>query len=312
MRALADVVSPYYRDSGGFSPVRLPIAVAASLLTAIVLGALYAYIDLYNPLVSYLTVLMTFGFGVGVGAFTALALRWAQVRNGALTAVAAAVAAFVGLYANWVFWVYAVVQGGGPTGGLTPWDFVVSPDLLFNTILRINQIGAWSFGGHSGPHDTSTRVTGGMAWLFWAAEAAMVLGVSVVTTLRLGSSLPYCETCGKWCSLEGELMKINPGDPRELREALERRDFDVAIRFGIIPDYSLNGFTLILHQCEQCKKLNTLTVAHIVTTVPRTGDPKTKSRVVIDKLLIRPDEVERLRGVRGGANVHASPAPKTT
>ena len=38
VRALGDVVSPYYRDSGGFSPVRLPIAVGASLLTAIVLG----------------------------------------------------------------------------------------------------------------------------------------------------------------------------------------------------------------------------------------------------------------------------------
>jgi hypothetical protein len=38
VRALSDVVSPYYRDSGGFSPVRLPIAVAGSLLTAIVLG----------------------------------------------------------------------------------------------------------------------------------------------------------------------------------------------------------------------------------------------------------------------------------
>ena len=69
---------------------------------------------------------------------------------------------------------------------------------------------------------------------------------------------------------------------------------------------------LILHQCEQCKKLNTLSVAHVVTTVPRKGDPKTKSRVVIDKLLIRPEEVERLRGLRGGANVHAAPAPKTT
>jgi hypothetical protein len=198
-----------------------------------------------------------------------------------------------------VFWVYALLQQGRSAGIVTPWMLAVEPDLLGRVIVRINEVGAWSLGGHvgssGGSHDA---VKGSFLWLIWLAEAGTVVGFSVVITVKMGSALPYCEACGRWCPAGKRILRTGPGDRAEVRRRLEARDFEVMRQLPPSPEGAPAWFSFVLHQCDNCGGLSALSVLDTRTVVNRKGKAQTKVDAFVDKLLLSGDEAQQVKAMK--------------
>ena len=262
MTRIADYASPlYYRHSGQFSAAGLFVALLASLIAAIILGAVYAYVVLYSPLI-YLSFFATVAFGFAVGWVAGYLLRWAHVRNERLTIAIAVVVALLALHSSWVFWIYALVQKA--TSSIAPFnpaELAFRPDRLWFLIRRINEVGVWSIGHVGGSMQKGDAVHGPWLWSVWMIEATIILFLSISISVKMGTTLPYCETCRRWCGLGKRLFSTPPGEPAILKERLESKDFTYLISLG--PDKKplpSNWFEVFLHSCDRCQALHALTV----------------------------------------------------
>ena len=285
----------YYRHSGQFSAVGLLMAIFGSLIAAIILAAVYAYVDLYCPIV-YVNFIATVVFGVAVGGVAGYLLRWGHVRNAQMTLALGIGVAIVALYASWVFWIYALLQKA--TSSVAPFNLLelgFRPDRVWLLISQISQVGTWSV-GHLGSSQTAEAVHGPWLWGVWLIEAGLIVVLSVSTTRRLGSALPYCEMCQQWCGAGKRLFSTPPGDAATLKDRLEAKDFGFLISLG--PDKKplpSNWFEVYLYSCEKCRLLYALTINAVRLETDRKGKQQKKERIVIDKLLLTAKELQTLQ-----------------
>ena len=285
----------YYRHSGRFSAVGFPLAMVASVLVAVALGAAYAYVDMYNPCVSVLTFIATAGFGLGVGAATAYALRWAKVRNNTLAIVASVVAALVGLYASWVFWVYALLHQSHLSFVPTPLQLAKHPAALWRMILRINEVGVWSIGSSHGVGQRHDPVKGVFLWLIWVAEGVVILTTAILVTTRMVGSRPYCEACDRWAAPAQSVAAARHADPVELKRRLEAHDLDYLQQLGPRDPAGNLWLEAELCSCPTCQSLHTLTMKAVALVGDKKGKVQKKSTIVIDKLLLSGEEADRIK-----------------
>lgn len=285
----------YYKHSGQFSAMGLPVALVASLAAAIILGAVYAYIDLYCPIV-YVNFFATAGFGFAVGWVTALLLRWGRVRNNVVTKIVAALTALGALYSSWVFWVFALFQKSFGALPLTPVELAIHPLGLGRTIQAIAETGTWSIGHIGSSHGNQESVHGIWLWAVWIIEAGIIAWLAISVTVSAGKALPYCERCQAWCRVGRRLFSTPPGDNELLKQRLESKDFAYLMSLG--PEKKplpSKWYEVYLHKCDQCRDFNTLTVKAVSMQVNKKGQQQKKERAIVDKLLLSDKELQSLQ-----------------
>jgi len=302
----------YYRHSGQFSATGLTVAIVGGLISAVVLGFVYAYVDLYNPLM-IVSFLATCGFAAGVGFVTGALMRWGHVRNNAMTKSVSFAVAVVALYAAWIFWIFAVAQKSEP--GLVPfnpWELAIRPQVVWDIVREINDVGVWTIGGHVGSSSSGREpVKGIFLWLVWAAEAVAVLWIAVLVAVQMASSVPYCETCRKWCPKGKRLFSTPPGNDGVLKQRLEAKDFSYLIGLGPGGPLPSRWYEAYLHGCEGCRSLYTLTVNAVTMDINKKGEQKRTETVVVDKLLLSAKEFQTLTEMLERLNARAA-APAAT
>jgi hypothetical protein len=289
----------YYRESGGFSAGKLVPALIASIVAAAVLGAAYAYCDLYNPCISVLTFLLTIGFGAGCGAVAGWMMRWADVRNRGLRTISSLIVAIVALYSSWVFWLYALIvrYDSQTPKDFSPATFLMHPHVMWNLMQIVNEKGAWSIGGHGGT-SSSTPVTGVMLWLCWAAEAVLIVGSSILAANAVGSAFPYCESCNRWARKTKQLFTAGPMNLAELRSQLESKNYAPLIANSPAKATDASWLEVWTHSCDQCQDFNTMTIKQTTQTVDKKGKLQKTTRVKIAHLLLSTIDLRALESIR--------------
>jgi hypothetical protein len=126
----------------------------------------------------------------------------------------------------------------------------------------------------------------------------MVVGASVWATVKMGTTLPYCETCQKWCAKGKRLFSTPPGEQQEVKQHLESKDFAYLIALGPGQPLPSRWFEVYLHSCDQCRELNALTVNAVSTQVNKKGQQQRKEQTVVDKLLLTPKELATLTALK--------------
>ncbi len=274
----------YYKHSGRFSAMGPVVGFAAATVTAIILGVIYSLAVLNIPFI-YVDALFCILYGMLVGAAAGRTIVWLKVRN-PLIAIAVTVAAtLVGYYVSWAFWVNGVLHRAEPDATLTMMDLVKNPGLLWAGISDINTVGTWSLG-----HSSKEAVSGAFLWITWLAEAGIIFGCAIMG-VRLTTANPFCEDCETWCKEEKAVCRLAPGDANMLRSGLEAKDFSVLDRIGKKPGNASSWYQLDLHACGQCGKTNTLTATLMTQTLDKKGKATTKTKKVVDRLLL--DMTER-------------------
>jgi hypothetical protein len=282
-----------YRHSGRVTLRGTLLAAVAGLAAAVASGVIYAYADLYIPLV-YLNIALCMGFGAAVGGLAALVMRWGKVRNLPVALAIVGVLTCVAYYVCWVTWVCAVwdrfVKSVRPFGSL---EVAMHPtSILWPLIVRINEVGTWSMGSAS----SSTHVqntTGIMLWVFWGVEAAAIFICSFAMAKFLIAGEPFCERCEAWCSKGTVLVQLGWGDKDEIAYHLKAHDLSWLATLGMSDGTRWIEFQH--HECSRCNQLHTITASAVKMKKDKRGKATVTRKGIVKKLLVSPEEVQTLK-----------------
>ncbi len=277
-----------YQHSGRFTPIGLVLALGAVLVAAVPLGWVYTWLMMVTDHLK-LRALETICFGALVGVVAGYALRAGKVRNNPLAAGVGALGGLVAHYVGWAFFIERMVALSGHT--VRALDVGLNPAALWRVMVIFNQYGTWT-------EQNSSPTTGVMLWIIWAAEALMVIGIAAFVAYAIEDKAPFCETCGRWADTEKPMLFQATLAPSQFTSLLAAGDFDA---LGRIPRGTIKQphYIVQVHRCSSCNNLNTVSV-----TLGGTRNNKQ----LLAKMLLQPDQADRLRGVASAAALAASAA----
>ena len=272
----------FYRESGKFSPVGVIGAVAASAVTAAILGFVYAYAIYYIPII-YLNFFITLAFGAGVGYVAGFMAKSGKTRNTKVVLLLGLVAGVLALYFQWVFWVGIVFEEVPEIGHVYGLGF------LWELILAINENGVWGMGSSGEP------VTGIVLWIVWGIEAVMIVGAATFVALMVCNGV-FCERCNQWA--DEALGGVNLALSDELNAVLPALSEG---HFGGLKSVPLAGHDdaayarVDFRSCHRCTEFNTLSLVGVIHQLDKDGNLETKEDPIIEGLLTPSATLKDLR-----------------
>ena len=286
----------YYKHSGRFNASGLILAFAACCAGAVVLGAVYAYCDLYSPF-DKLSVLITLAASFANAGLLAYAFKRAKVRNVPIALLTAFVCTLLLIYISWEVWLYAFFQRAEVDFSL--FSLFAHPSGSWELIKKINEVGAFKLG--------SSTPKGWELGAIWAAEFAIFIIIPLVLVWKIITKLPFCEQCQKWCT-ERPLIALNAGNPAATKSALEQKNFESITKLGKFPGTLGSFFQLSLEGCATCDTTQTLCLSSVTISLNKKGGEVKKTKKIVNRLLLAPEETVAVAMAVAQLNV---PAPSS-
>ena len=179
-----------YKHSGELGPLGL-LAPVFTALAAVLLGLVYAYIDVWSPIAGYISLLFVAGFGIGLLFAVTLVGKAVKCRNATFMTLVGLFTGVVALYASWAFFAYALLSRYDDTFEASMADVFLSPGAVWAMAQQINETGWYTIKGMT--------PSGGVLWAFWGVEALIIVGASVMGGVVALSGEVFCERCSTWC-----------------------------------------------------------------------------------------------------------------
>ncbi len=300
------VVQPdlFYRHSDTAPPMGLLLAAAMGLIAGIVGAFAYAYLEVWIPIV-YLNILLTTGFGAGVGLSTAFGAKLGNVRSSKVVIIIACATTLIAYYLCWIVWAKAILDRDVPDHTVTLGLLLRSPGDLYYLISALNGVGTWAIG-----HGTSAQnVSGIFLTLVWIIEAGVIFTCSVLAAKFFANARIFCEGCSVWGEKEAELRLTAPGDSLAVRRSLEAHDFSYLLSLPKVAAGAYHKWATLHEKCSICGKLNAISIIERTVKVEKKKKKMVEKRL-LHRLLVHPQEVEQLRNWNAPAAVEPSePAP---
>jgi hypothetical protein len=126
----------YYKPSGKFSATAPFIMMIFGGIAAIIFGAIYAYISVYNPMV-FLNFIATGIFGFILGIAVTMGSTSGKVRAPWLAGLVGLLVGLMGLYFHWVIWSHAALARAEVPGA-----WFINPIELFYFLSGVADEGA--------------------------------------------------------------------------------------------------------------------------------------------------------------------------
>lgn len=292
----------YYKHSGKVTLAGPALGLIVGLPAAVALGFVYAYIDLYSPIV-YLNVLLCMAFGAALGAVPGVVMRAGKVRNVPVALAVVAVVVLAGYYTCWIAWVCAVFDRYAERPrDFTQLDLALSPRALVDIVSALNEQGTWSIGhsysSSSSSSNHNSNVSGIALGLVWLVEAGMIVTFAYLAARHFAAGLPFCEVCDRWCEKAVVLARLAPGDAEQTRRSMEAGDFGYLAHLRSAAGAAGTGahwWQVEHHRCPKCDKLHVVTVNDVVLSVDRRGKQTQKKRPVVNRLVVAAEQMPGLR-----------------
>jgi len=273
----------YYQPSGRLSLKALLLAPLALPVVALA-ATVYSYVTLYLPIIGYVTVLLTVGLGFAVAAVATMVLKRGRVRS---VPFALLITAGLGLFTTWFMWMtwgYALVH---QNDGELPFVALLWPPNLWELISIVNDKGAWNIHG--------ATPTGFVLWVLWAVEAAIIIGLPVVTGLAVARE-PFCEHCDAWCTHTKGAFVTSTVVKEEAAEHLERHDFAWLLSFTALQGQPETFTRWDLFECG-CRATNAVSAVDVTVGVDSNGKAKVTETPLLAALLLPPDVLPAFHAV---------------
>jgi len=258
----------YYKHSGRYGPVGVVNMLLLGGIAAVLVGAIYGALSFINPFI-YLSFLGTIGVGIATGWAVSLGGRLGKVRNMGVACVCGAIVGLMAIYVNWVSWLLAASEGE---------VLITDPVDLLRALNDITKDGAWSLVGWT--------PTGIMLWLFWIAEAVVILGVSAFASSVLLGGRCFCERCGLWAPSRTLKPYVFVEDVDDFGERLEKRDWSVLKAFAKGPEGANPHFEFELTACRSCNEFCVLGITLVTETVKSKKETTVERAEVVGNLLV--------------------------
>ncbi len=282
-----------YRHSGKMPLLGIPLTVFFGTATAAILGLIYSYIIVYDPII-YINMACTLGFGFCIGMAVAQGVRLGKIRNPVLAGAYGLTFGFAGVYFAWVADFWARI-------GFNLAAF--QPEVLKAYISCFYENGAWTISNHGQGGET---VKGVFLGIIWIVEASVIVGFATVSAYNSVASLPFCELCNEWtkANLGAAKLKYNPEVQRHLA-AGDLNALDEALGASGLEDV----FTqLDLHCCPKCDNSIFVSVCAMTTKIDKKGNRTTVKKTLLRYLVVGGTDVPRI--LAAGRRVSSPASPK--
>jgi hypothetical protein len=276
----------YYKPSGAITTSGVVLGLLGGLLVGVISAFVYSYIISYLPFV-YLTFLCTIGYAIVLGVSVGQLMKWGNNRNSSVCLLVSIVVTFVSYYFSWAVWLSVAVSSDQVS--VSSLTLAQQPLLLWDVLLRVNEIGAWAMQG--------ATFSGFALWAVWLIEALIIMIASPVIAWSALTSDPFCEACETWCVEEKKIITLGEGEPSELKRRFEAKDFEYLKSLGPRAEKATAWYSLDLYNCPSCNTSNALSVWIDKIEVDSKGKSKVKSISFVSKLLLNTNEVSHLRRV---------------
>jgi hypothetical protein len=270
-----------YRHSGKITLIGIPLTVCFGVVTAAVLGLVYSYIVVYDPII-YVNALCTVLLGLAVGWSVAKGARFGKIRNPILAGAYGLAFGCAGLYFAWVADCWARSK--------RPFNLAAfDPNVLTAYISFFYKKGLWSIGSHGGK---GTTVNGIALGIIWFIEACVVIGAATYMAYKSVADTPFCEACNRW-------VKNNPGAARIKYSALARQGLaagNLAVLDNAIGASKKDRMhtQLDLYSCSTCDSSIFLSAWDVAITVDSKGKRQTNKTPLVKHLVIAAEDVPRV------------------
>ncbi|MBI3830700.1 MAG: hypothetical protein HY291_14355 [Planctomycetes bacterium] len=280
-----ELATAVYKPSGklGTALVLVPVA---GLVSALVLGIAYGFINVYNPLI-YIEVLATFFFGLLIGIAVAHTAVFAKCRNPAFAALMGAVCGAAGLYFGWAVFIFALIQRYGGVQGPTLVDCLINPLQDWNFVANTLAPNGWFtlFGA---------TPSGVLLWAIWCAEAAIIVGASGFYAYTTIEEKVFCETCAGWCALKKDVARADGKKDLTLLPRLQAGDLAAMNELPPPKPGAASYFRLDHQLCEKCGNMGTYKLFEVTEGKDKDGKTETKEKELTGHMLLSAESAQQL------------------
>ncbi|MEP3479869.1 MAG: hypothetical protein ABJZ55_11525 [Fuerstiella sp.] len=271
-----------YRHSGRIGPLGIPLMVIGGLVSAIILGAIYAYGLAWIPLI-YAALALTAGLGAGIGFVVGTCGKLGNVRNPLIIGIFGLLAGLVGLATAWCFDATAKFPEDiqGP---------ILDAQTLERYVKSCYENGTWGLG------NAGAAVSGVFLGCVWAAEALTILGLSFVVARMVTASTPFCEQCMKWTSLQGDYARLFPPEnDNSAVDSLCNGDVASINQFTKAPASAGAYLRLDVAECGACDQCNCVSVALAEVTEDKNGDHQINTTLLTEHMMLPGEAMTSLK-----------------
>lgn len=271
---------------------------------ALALALVYAYIDVYSPIAGVVSILFVIGFAVALGMTLRVVGSFAKVRSAPFMTAAGILCGLVGLYAAWAGFEAALLGKAAKAGEETPGflELLAAPGAVWELAKLINHHGWYSI--------KSATPTGGVLWVMWAIEAAIVVvGVAIMAPSGVVDEV-FCERCDRWTALAGGPARLGLPEDDATIETLALGGPEAVEALEALPSVGEAAVRLEveLRRCDACAETATYQVKLARQTVDDKGNVGTERKDLTPKYLAPPDAFSRLAALAGRPPTSAPPA----
>lgn len=212
------------------------------------LSIIYAYIDVYNPLV-YLAILVYLGYLFGIFMLHFIIVKVSKCRNKTASIIFGAILGVFTIYTNWVCFIYAFSQ---KMGGELFFSEVLNPETLWLFMNIIAVDGWYSLFG--------TTISGGVLWAIWGIEALGILGVGLAAGSYSMHESVFCENCNHWTDdINFDLRLSMQDDPEKVQTAI-KENIELLLEIPVISEGENPHIRLNINHCQHCHATSTLDI----------------------------------------------------
>ena len=273
-----------YKPSGesGNAMVLVPMfAIPLSLI----MGIVYAYISVYNPLIGVISFLLPLGFGALFGLGLTKAVSLAKCRNPRLVLLTCGAATVFVMYCVWASFIYVFLDHINAPVPLT--TVFLGPAGIFNTMSLIAVNGWYTVKG--------TTPSGIVLWLFWVCEAGMIAYLAVTMPLNHVKETLFCEDCNDWCAAKKDLARYLPTGETAKNNRIKDGDLTVLAELTPATKTAPLYMRLDSQRCGKCSRTSTFQLSQISITKDKNGKPQEKVEKLTELVILTPESLTKLQ-----------------
>ncbi len=276
-----------YEPSGKVGPsvVVMPLL---GVLAAVCGAWIYAYVDVYCPIIGYISLIFVAAYGFLVAIAVGAGAQFGKVRSPGVGALMGFLVGLFAVHADFAAFLHVLLAREDFSPGYMA--FLADPVLVWDMALGLSETGWYSI--------ASFDVKGVVLLLFWGIEALGIVAVATAIGWVSISDSVFCERCGEWANERDGLLHLAlPEDGAEL-ERIRSGDLSRLATMPLVAVEAAKHLRVDTQHCETCMQTVYAQVQLADITVDKDGDASEETEELTELLPITTDLLAKLEARR--------------
>jgi len=261
------------------------VGVLMAIPISVVLALVYAYVDVYNPLIYFTFVVWMFYLGAIMTTLKVVA-KVSKCRNKKAIMIFGSLIGLLSIHISWACFNYVLLNKVFDNSiEIILIDLILSPSRSLKSASIIAESGWFTVFGYT--------PTGFVLWMIWIVEGLGILLAGVMGGLSVLHEEVFCEKCGSWADDIDYNVRLSYNE--DTIEGLIKGDIDSFYNHSLAPDGESPHLRLNIHYCRKCT--GTITLDFDLITLKRNdkGEIEEESEDISPVFIITEEQYERFQ-----------------